>query len=143
MGFDRQGVHRIFLSYTLSDASHASSLYEHLTRRGLAAWLDAESMRFRANARREVTRALLKASLFVLVVSRRTLARPFPREEYAFARLLGLPIIVWRIEPVLLPPELLAKPVVAAERFEDAGLAEVERLVRRELRRWQRYSVSR
>lgn len=69
----------VFISYSRADADVAAMLYESLTRRGIRAWYDRQSLSYGSDFMNEIARGIKEAKLFVPIITQ-TMERQ--RNEY-------------------------------------------------------------
>ena len=69
----------VFISYSRADADVAAMLYESLTRRGIRAWYDRQSLSYGSDFMNEIARGIKEAKLFVPIITQ-TMDRQ--RNEY-------------------------------------------------------------
>ena len=105
---------KIFVSYAHEDGHAAVQITEALTKSGLDPWLDAQELRSGDNVLERIGHALEEADVYILILSRIALTKPWVSTEMRMAMTREIEmrrprVVVLRLDDCQLPIEVRHK----------------------------------
>lgn len=121
---------KAFLSYSRSQYYFAESLALRLQTGGLAIWFDVQQLEPGSDWQRDIADGLAGSESVLLLASRAALASPYVAREWQTALQQNKPVIVAVLEAARLPPELRRMPMVDLRGEFEAGVTQLEAVLK-------------
>lgn len=120
----------VFISYSRKDASRTLRFGDELTSRGISVWIDQHGIEGAASWSGEIVRAINQCSVFVVMLSPRSVASDNVVREIALAFEKQKKILPVILEPAMIP-EAMEYPLAGIQRLAIEDWEGIERVLRK------------